>query len=502
MNAQQLKNSILQYAMQGKLVPQDPNDEPAAELVEQIRKEKEQLIQKKVIKKDKPLPPISDKEIPFDIPENWKWIRLSEIFRIINGDRGKNYPSKDKLTTEGIPFISAANIEKGTISKEKLLYMNQEQYDKLSGGKLIEGDMVLCIRGSLGKSGRFPFKMGAIASSLVILRSYIDENILYEYLNVYLGSNIFNSEIRLYNNGTAQPNLSAKDLSKFRIPLPPLDEQIRIVNKVNELFGVVHKYELNNIEINNLQNLFPAKLENSILHYAMQGKLVEQDSNEEPAAILIKQIREEKKRLIEEKLIKKETALSPITDEEIPFDIPDKWEWVRLGDLVTNNTGVSYKKDNLSIKTESMIRILRGGNIQSLKYLFKPDDIFIDSGFVKKGLILRKNTLITPAVTSLENIGKLARIDTDYENVAVGGFVLMLNPIVNNEILSKYLAYVLNSGFHRNACRNITKKSGQAFYNLSRTKMMELLVPLPPLKEQKRIVKRIDESIRISEKLK
>jgi len=234
----------------------------------------------------------------------------------------------------------------------------------------------------------------------------------------------------------------------------------------------------------------------------MQGKLVEQDSDEEPAAILIKQIREEKKRLIEEKLIKKETALSPITDEEIPFDIPDKWEWVRLGDLVTNNTGVSYKKDNLSIKTESMIRILRGGNIQSLKYLFKPDDIFIDSGFVKKGLILRKNTLITPAVTSLENIGKLARIDTDYENVAVGGFVLMLNPIVNNEILSKYLAYVLNSGFHRNACRNITKKSGQAFYNLSRTKMMELLVPLPPLKEQKRIVKRIDESIRISEKLK
>lgn len=230
-----MQKSILQYAIQGKLVDQREEDGSAEDLYKQIQEEKKKLIKEGKIKKTKALPEISEDEIPFDIPENWKWVRLGDVFQIINGDRGKNYPSKDKLTNKGIPFISALNIEDHTISEEKLLYMNEEQYEKLGSGKLIKGDLVLCIRGSLGKNGRYPFERGAIASSLVILRSYVEHETYYSFIAKYLNTGLFSSEVMKYNNGTAQPNLGARDLAKFIIPLPPLNEQGRIVEKINEI---------------------------------------------------------------------------------------------------------------------------------------------------------------------------------------------------------------------------------------------------------------------------
>lgn len=230
-----MQKSILQYAIQGKLVEQREEEGTAEELYQQIQKEKARPIKEGKIKKEKLLAEITEEEIPFEIPGSWKWVRLGDVFQIINGDRGKNYPSKDKLTNKGIPFISALNIENQTISEEKLLYMSEEQYERLGSGKLILGDLVLCIRGSLGKNGRYPFKKGAIASSLVILRSYIKSEIYYEFISTYINSQLFSNEVIKYNNGTAQPNLGARDLAKFIIPLPPLEEQKRIVNRIEEL---------------------------------------------------------------------------------------------------------------------------------------------------------------------------------------------------------------------------------------------------------------------------
>lgn len=237
----------------------------------------------------------------------------------------------------------------------------------------------------------------------------------------------------------------------------------------------------------------PQELKNSILQLAVQGKLVEQRAEEGTAEELYKKIQAEKQKLIAEKKIKKEKPLLEITAEEIPFDIPESWKWVRLGEVLSNKSGLSYKKNLLEIKSESMIRVLRGGNISGSKFLFKDDDVFISSEFVKTDLFLVKNTLITPAVTSLENIGKIARIDKDLNDTVVGGFVLMLNPYYDNDILSNCLLYILSSKFIRDNCRKIVNKSGQAFYNLSREKFMQLLVPLPPLEEQKRIVAKIEE---------
>jgi len=235
------------------------------------------------------------------------------------------------------------------------------------------------------------------------------------------------------------------------------------------------------------------QLKNSILQMAVQGKLVPQNPDDEPASVLLERIKAEKEELIKQKKIKKEKPSAPITEDEIPFEIPENWEWCKVKDLFSNMSGLSYKKDTLSIKSEKMIRVMRGGNIFDGNYKLKDDDVFISSDFVKADLLLKRNYMITPSVTSMEHIGKIALIDRDYDNIVVGGFVLMLIPHCSDDILSKYLLYAFSSKYHRDICRSITHKSGQAFYNLSREKLMEILVPIPPLAEQQRIVSKIEE---------
>ena len=257
---QQLKRSVLQYAVQGKLVQQDESDEPASVLLDRIRAEKEELIKQGKIKRDKRESVIYqgadnsyyerfadgsenciDEEIPFEIPKGWAWTHLSDITQILNGDRGQNYPAKNKLITKGVPFVSASNIESGVVSSNNLLCMTEEQYDALRAGKLIDNDIVYCIRGSLGKCGVFTMSKGAIASSLAIIRPFHTLYILREYLFLYLNSPLARSEIQKYDNGSAQPNLAAKDLMNFLVPLPPPMEAKMIVQKVKNIFTRVEE---------------------------------------------------------------------------------------------------------------------------------------------------------------------------------------------------------------------------------------------------------------------
>lgn len=235
-----MQKSLLQMAIQGKLVEQRPEEGTAEELYQQIQSEKQSLIKSGKIKKEKPLPEITEEEKPFDIPDSWMWVRLSTLFRLINGDRGKNYPSKDKLSENGeIPFISAINMDNQTVKKEGLLFVSKAQYDALGGGKLQKNDFVFCLRGSLGKFCQYPFEIGAIASSLVILRKY--GKVYDEYIKVYLSSTLISEQIHESNNGTAQPNLGARDIAKYIIPLPPLAEQKRIVAKLEQLLPLCDK---------------------------------------------------------------------------------------------------------------------------------------------------------------------------------------------------------------------------------------------------------------------
>ena len=252
------------------------------------------------------------------------------------------------------------------------------------------------------------------------------------------------------------------------------------------------------------------ELKYSILQLAIQGKLVKQDQNDEPTSVLLEKIKEEREKLIKEKKIKREKyseiyqdssdnhyyekfedgTVNDIT-EEIPFDIPESWRWIHFGELFYTQSGLSYKKDNLAIKSDEMYTIFRGGNIGDGEYFYKGDDLLISKQFVKDNTILKKNCYITPSVTSIEHIGKIALIDTDLNKTVAGGFVLIVYPMLENDDLQKYYLYVLSSKYHKDNCKKITNKSGQAFYNLSREKLMQLILPLPPIEEQKRIAEKI-----------
>lgn len=230
----------------------------------------------------------------------------------------------------------------------------------------------------------------------------------------------------------------------------------------------------------------------AILQAAMQGKLTEQLPEDGNAEELLVEIKAKKEELITDGKIKKQKEVVAAINE--PFDIPDTWKWVNLGELVYIYSGLAYSKKNLDEKITEEITVLRGGNIGNMSYALKEDDVKIDKKFIPKSeLFLRKNQLITPAVTSQSNLGKIARIDMDYNNVVAGGFVLNIVPfIIDDDVFSKLFCYFFSSPFYKERCNEIANKSGQAFYNLNRTKLQESAFPLPPLAEQKRIVKKVD----------
>ena len=235
---QAMKAKLLELAMQGKLTDQRKEDGNARDLLKEIQAEKEKLIKEKKIKKEKPLPEITEEEKPFDIPENWEWVRLGDIAQAINGDRGKNYPKREEYVSSGIAWINTGHItDNGYLNADKMNYITRDKYDSLRSGKIQRNDLLFCLRGSFGKVARIePFCEGAIASSLAIIRLF--DTALREYLFIYLKSPQAVNELNKYANGTAQPNLAAKDVLKYLIPLPPLVEQKRIVSKLDKLLSL------------------------------------------------------------------------------------------------------------------------------------------------------------------------------------------------------------------------------------------------------------------------
>ena len=517
MTGQQLKNSILQMAVQGKLVPQDPNDEPASVLLEKIRKEKEQLIKDGKIKKEKnpsyifrgadnlPYEKVGKNEpvciadeVPFEIPESWEWVRISGIFSIINGDRGKNYPAKSTLSNTGIPFISAVNLNGETvIEDDNLLCLSDEQFNKLGSGKLEKDDVVVCIRGSLGKHGRYPFEKGAIASSLVILRPHLNIPLLSDFIMMYLDSPLFFSEIKRYDNGTAQPNLSAKSLEMFFVPLPPLSEQKRIVDKLNKVSSHTDSYSETYVRATELNQKFPGLLKKSILQEAVQGKLVPQDPADEPASALLKRIRAEKEQLIQEGKIKRDKHESVIyrrdnshyekldgiercIDDEIPFDIPDSWEWERWGNI---SQSIQYGY-NAPAKNNGRIKMVRISDIQNNTVLWKNvpfceiSEKDIDTYLLKPNDILFARTGGT--------VGKSYLVQDIPEEAIYAGYLIRTR--YSYFLCPQYLKCFMESELYWSQLRNGTIATAQP--NCNGKTLGKMLLPIPPLAEQKRIVEK------------
>lgn len=484
-----LRQSVLQAAIQGKLTKQLPEDGTAADLLASIKAEKEKLIKEKKIKKEKPLEPISADEIPFDIPENWVWIRLASAFQLINGDRGKNYPSKDKLSEKGaIPFISAINMSDCTIKKDGLLFVSQTQYDALGSGKLNKNDFVFCLRGSLGKFCKYPFEQGAIASSLVILRKI--GNIVDDYIKIYLSSPLIQNQINESNNGTAQPNLGARDIAKYVIPLPPLAEQHRIVARVNELMAKIDELEAVEKELVALKAAFPGDMKASLLQSAMQGKLTQQLPEDGSAADLLASIGAEKEQLIKEKKIKKQKPLEPISEDEIPFEIPDNWEWVRLGEIGTWGAGATPQKGEP--------KYYKGGTIP---WLITGE---LNNGYVSK--IEGKITEYALEHTSVK-LNPVGSVLIAMYGATIGKLGILSVAATTNQaccacypykgVFNRFLFYFLMA----NKRMYLASAEGGAQPNISKEKIVNTLMPLPPIAEQHRIVEKLDKLLPLCDAL-
>lgn len=493
MTPEQLKSSILQYAIQGKLVEQRSEEGTGEELFAQIQEEKKRLIAEKKIKKEKPLPEITEDEKPFDIPESWIWVRLSQIWSILNGDRGKNYPAKSTLSKTGIPFISAINLNgKTVVEDENLLCLSQIQYDKLVNGKLQKNDVVVCIRGSLGKHGVYPFDQGAIASSLVILRNYFFNICDDEFLLLYLDSPLFFSEIKKYDNGTAQPNLAAKSLEQFLIPLPPLYEQKRIVAKIEELLPLVDRYAVAYEKLEQFNTKFPEDMKRSILQYAIQGKLVEQRPEEGTGEELYQQIQTEKQHLIAEKKIKKEKPLPEIAEDEVPFDIPESWKWVRLQNIATALGDGIHGTPQYTIN--GGYYFINGNNLAEGKIEIKPDTKQVDaSEYEKHKKPLDANTIL---ISINGTIGNYAFYEE--EPIILGKSACYFSLL--NGVCKEYICIFLKSKVFFDYARQEATQT--TIKNVSLKSMRMLPVPLPPLAEQKRIVAKIEELLPLCERLK
>lgn len=525
MNGKQLKNSILQWAIQGKLVPQDPNDEPASVLLDKIRQEKERLIKEKKIKRDKNASIIYrgednsyyekmlateeekciDEEIPFEIPQGWEWTRIGNIF---NHASGKQQSSSNKGGGTSQKFITTSNLYWGyfVLDNVKVMNFTDEEIKTCSATK---GDLLVCEGGAgYGRSAIWNENYDICLQNHVHrLRPCISGLCEYVYHFMYLLKESYN----LTSVGTAMPGLSANRLKGLLLPLPPLSEQRRIVTKLAELLSQIDKYSKVQNQLDELNITIKESLKKSILLEAIQGKLVPHLTEDGTAQDLLEQIKTEKQKLVKEGKLKKSALAtsvifrgddnkyyelidnSPVCiDEFLPFQIPETWTWCKVKDLLEIQTGASFKKEQANPNKKG-IRILRGGNILLNKYIFKEDDVFVSEEFVNANTILKKNCIITPAVTSLENIGKMAVIEKDYNNVSAGGFVFIISPYIQDFNHSLLLAYFLQSPFLIEAMRGITKKSGAAFYNLGKERLKELYLPLPPMAEQRRIVGKINE---------
>ncbi|WP_411820231.1 restriction endonuclease subunit S [Hyphococcus formosus] len=370
-----LRSLILNLAVRGKLVAQDPADGDAGELLASIRAARAEP--------QKPKPERSSQG-PFALPRGWLWCRLSDVVDLENGDRGKNYPNKSTLVNEGVPFVNAGHLQNGLIDEERMTFISRSHYERLSGGKFREGDILFCLRGSLGKSAIVRgIEEGAIASSLVIIRNHgrFDN----EYLRIFFDSPLSEVLIRKFDNGTAQPNLSSRSLGKFDFPLPPLAEQKRIVAKVDELMALVNALEagtrdamathetlvrellatlVNSQDADDLavnwsrieahfDDLFTTEesidlLKQSVLQLAIRGMLVSQSESAQPASKLLDSIESWRNKAIREKKIRpSRKPLAAVTKEDWPFSKPTGWVFSRLGELIYIKSGDGLTAANM-----------------------------------------------------------------------------------------------------------------------------------------------------------
>lgn len=477
MKAQMLRNAVLQLAIQGNLVPQDPADEPASILIKRIKAEKDKLIKDKKTKKQKPLSAIIDDEKTFDIPDNWEWVRLGAIGIVQTGTTPpKTHPEYFKGE---IPFIKP-----GDISGDKIDYCNEKLSQMgLEKGRSIPSYsiMMVCIGGSIGKS-YFTERLCSCNQQINAITPLC--SISYLFLHYFMKSFYFTEYVRSQSTGTATPIINKSKWENLIIPLPPVQEQKRIVDKLEETMPLIDEYEKLETELTKLEDEFPEKLGKSILQYAVQGKLVEQNSDDEPASILLERVKAEKEQLIKDKKIKKQKELPPITDGEKPFDIPESWEWVRIPNVTFFQEGPGIMRVDFRNHGVPLIRISgMHGNIVSLEGCN-----FLEEGMVEKKWSHFKLDLADLIVTSSATMGKIAKVDE--ETVGSIPYTGLIRFKMSNAVIERYFINFIRSSLFKSQIDK--QKAGTTIKHFGPSHLKRMLIPIPPLAEQQRIVEIID----------
>ena len=520
MTAQQLKNSILQMAVQGKLVPQDPNDEPASVLLERIRAEKERLIKEKKIKREKnpsvifkgadntPYEKIGDEvrsladEVPFDIPDSWEWVTLQTI---ATSSLGKTL---DKAKNKGDlkPYLCSINVYWDGIDLTTVKEARLEE-NELPKYLLRPGDLLICEGGDVGRSAVWESTQEMYyQNALHRVRFYggINPHYFQLLLECYKGNQILDA----YSKGMTIKHLVQTALNTIVFPLPPLSEQTRIVDAVNRLLPYLHSYDKAEQKLTALNTGFPEALKKSILQEAVQGKLVSQDPSDEPAEALLERIRAEKQRLIKEGKIKKDKHESVIfrrdnshyekldgvercIDDELPFEIPESWAWVRWGSIAES---IQYGY-NAPAKQEGRIRMVRISDIHENTvawssvpfcdiedsdiptYLLQPNDIL----FARTGGTVGKSFLVSEVPCESIYAGYLIR--TRYSSL----------------LCPQYLKFFMESPLYWQQLKSGTTATAQP--NCNGQTLTKMLLPLPPANEQLRIVENLVRAFAIIDKM-
>ena len=500
MTGQQLKNSILQMAVQGKLVPQDPNDEPASILLARIRKEKEELIKAGKIKKEKnpsyifrdadnlPYEKVGKNEpvciadeVPFDIPESWEWVKISDVFQTVMGQS----PRGDSVSNlkNGMEFHQGK-----VFFGEK--YISTSDQTTVSPTKIAEPDSILlCVRAPVGKVN-ITNRTLCIGRGLCALKPLGGINIDFAFHLLEVYENIFVKQA----TGTTFVAITGEVVKNQIVPLPPLSEQARIVSKIKELLPLLSQYQ--NAEIANKKLLkdFPALLKKSILQEAVQGKLVPQDPTDEPASVLLERIRAEKQELIAEGKIKKDKHESVIfrrdnshyekldgiehcIDGEIPFDIPESWVWVRFFsviDIATNLVRPDTYADYMHIAPD---------NIE------KATGVLLECRTVQQDKVVSPNHMFYKGQIIYSKIRPLLRkaVIAPFDGLCSAD-MYPLNTSVNKEYL---LRYILSDTFNLQVAT--TMSSRVKMPKINQDELSNILIPIPPIQEQERIISRVKE---------
>jgi len=487
MKAAELRKSILQAAVEGKLVPQDPNDEPASELLKRIKQEKERLIRDGKIKKKKSISSIDKDIISFDLPEGWALSCLSEITTFIATGPFGSLLHKSDYIIDGIPLVNPANMKGGKIVPSDKMMISETTRTRMEKYILRTGYIVVARRGDLGRCAVVTEnESGWICGTGSFFLQLVSQ-IYAPYFLLFFQSSVCRTQLNAESVGATMNNLNHAILNKVFVTIPPYDEQQRIVNKVDELMILCDELETAEKELDTLENQFAEYLPKSNLQAAVQGKLVAQDPYDEPATELLKRIKQEKDELIRDGKIKKEKPLPPINEDEIPYDLPNGWQWCRLGDVVIQNIGGGTpSKHNAKYW---------GGDIPWASVKDLNCDVLQETQdkITKLGLENSSSNLIPAGNIIICTRMGLGKIVTTAIDVAI-----------NQDLRALYLAEAhVNKQFfiYSYKAQEVTG-SGMTVKGIKVEELHAILFALPPLAEQHRIVAKIDELMNLCDELK